>query len=139
MRRVILSLTLAAGVWAQSELNFLSSHVDGREITEMLSRHLRAKAIHQLEQRRSQVQAISTAQQLSERRRLFRERFTRGLGDFPAKTPLNARIAASLDFPDYKIEKVIFESQPGFHVTANLYLPKSATSPHPAILFPLGH
>jgi cephalosporin-C deacetylase-like acetyl esterase len=39
----------------------------------------------------------------------------------------------------FRIEKIIFESQPGFYVTANLYLPKRGQGPYPAILFPLGH
>ena len=55
------------------------------------------------------------------------------------KCPRNARTVATLDFPDYKIEKVIFESQPKFYVTASLYVPKNVTGKRPAILFPLGH
>ena len=41
---------------------------------------------------------------------------------------------------DYTIENVIFESRPGFLVTANLYRPKAAaTGKRPAILCPIGH
>lgn len=38
----------------------------------------------------------------------------------------------------YRIEKILFESQPGHHVTGNLYLPATA-GPHPAVLIPCGH
>ncbi|MBM3795003.1 MAG: hypothetical protein FJW31_13245 [Acidobacteria bacterium] len=46
-----------------------------------------------------------------------------------------------VDRPDHRTEKIVFESQPGFFVTANLYLPKPLRTggKHPAILFPLGH
>ncbi len=61
------------------------------------------------------------------------------VGGLPERTPLNARVTGTLDRGDYKIEKIIFESQPRFFVTANLYLPKKGSPPYPAILFPLGH
>src|SRR5207249_4752118 len=40
--------------------------------------------------------------------------------------------------PDYRIEKLTFESRPQLYVTANLYVPVAAGR-HPAILGPLGH
>ena len=122
-----------------NELNFLTNHVDGREIKEMLPRYLKAKAFRLLDERRNTVSAISSAQNLEARRKMIRERLARELGGLPERTPLNARTVATLDFDAYRIEKVIFESQPGFPVTANLYLPKTGRAPHPAILFPLGH
>ena len=39
----------------------------------------------------------------------------------------------------YRIEKLIFESQPQFYVPAHLYVPKSGQGPFPAIISPLGH
>ena len=52
-----------------------------------------------------------------------RARFRRLLGPLPARSPLNARTVGALDEPGYRIEKVIYESQPHHHVTANLYVP----------------
>jgi hypothetical protein len=54
-------------------------------------------------------------------------------------SPLNAQSVGILEREDYRIEKVIFESQPRFFVIANLYLPKKGNPPYPGILFPLGH
>ena len=45
----------------------------------------------------------------------------------------------TIEREQYRIEKIIFESQPGLYVTANLYLPKNGKPPYPAVLFPLGH
>jgi cephalosporin-C deacetylase-like acetyl esterase len=61
------------------------------------------------------------------------------VGGEPARTPLNARTAAVIMRNGYRIEKVIFESQPKFFVTANLYVPTRGSGPYPAILYPLGH
>src|SRR5678816_1946558 len=92
-----------------------------------------------LDDRHAQISRISSRQSLESRRREFREKFWRILGGEPQRTSLNARIVGSISKPDYRIEKIIFESQPGFFVTGNLYLPKTITGKHPAILFPLGH
>ena len=54
------------------------------------------------------------------------------------RTPLNARTVATLDRDGYRIEKVMFESRPGFHVTGLLHLPVTP-GPHPAVLVPCGH
>jgi dienelactone hydrolase len=62
-----------------------------------------------------------------------------GLNPMPEKTPLNARIFGKLDREGYTIEKVYFESFPGFYVTGNLYRPKGRKGPFPAILTPHGH
>jgi len=62
-----------------------------------------------------------------------------GLDPWPQRNPLNARVVGSVDRGDFKIEKVIFESQPGFLVDALLYIPKKAHVPAPGILSTIGH
>ncbi|MBS0267160.1 MAG: acetylxylan esterase [Planctomycetes bacterium] len=62
-----------------------------------------------------------------------------GLWPMPAKTPLNAVIHGKTERPEYSVEKVYFESAPGFFVTGNLYRPKNATGKVPAVLFAHGH
>jgi len=61
------------------------------------------------------------------------------LGGKFEKTPLNPQIVGTIDRRDYRIEKVIFESQPRVFVTANLYIPKKTKPPHPGVIVPLGH
>ena len=60
-------------------------------------------------------------------------------GKFPSKTPLNARVTGEVNRDAYKIENVIFESRPGFLVTANLYIPKGRSFPLPAVVGTCGH
>jgi dienelactone hydrolase len=60
-------------------------------------------------------------------------------GPMPEKTPLNARITGTLERDGYRIEKVIFESRPGFLVTANLYIPNGGKGPLPAVVGSCGH
>ena len=62
-----------------------------------------------------------------------------GLWPLPEKGPLNAHIYGKIVHPDYTVEKVYFESYPGFLVTGNLYRPRGKEGPFPAIITPHGH
>jgi dienelactone hydrolase len=64
---------------------------------------------------------------------------SQGLWPMPTKTPLNAVIHGKIDQGEYTVEKVYFESAPGFFVTGNLYRPKNASGKAPAVIFPHGH
>jgi dienelactone hydrolase len=71
--------------------------------------------------------------------REVRSKIQQCFGPWPQKTPLNARITGTINRDAYRIEKVIFESRPGFHVTANLYIPAGRKTPLPAVLGTCGH
>lgn len=60
-------------------------------------------------------------------------------GPFPEKTPLQARITGAVERDVYRVENLIFESRPGFSVTANLYLPKDRPLPLPGVVGVCGH
>lgn len=62
-----------------------------------------------------------------------------GLWPLPEKTPLNAEVFDRVERDGYTVEKVYFESYPGFLVTGNLYRPRGRTGPFPGILNPHGH
>lgn len=64
---------------------------------------------------------------------------SQGLWPMPDKTPLNAVIHGKLDQGDYTIEKVYFESMPGFFTTGNLYRPIGDAGARPGVLCPHGH
>jgi cephalosporin-C deacetylase-like acetyl esterase len=61
------------------------------------------------------------------------------VGPLPERTPLNARTIDVIDGEGYRIERVLFESRPRHHVTANLYLPDDCSKPVPGVLVPCGH
>ena len=71
--------------------------------------------------------------------REVREKIRQSFGPFPEKTPLKPRVTGVVDRDGYKIENVIFESRPGFLVTANLYVPKGRKFPLPGVVGTCGH
>ncbi len=142
-RRTFLTTGAAAALpaLAQSneQMNFLTGLPDGRKLAEMLPNHVNSRAFGLLDRRRETIAKIATPADLEARRRYTRRKMIEAIGELPERTPLNARVVGTLDRGDHRVEKVIFESQPKFYVTANLYLPKGGRAPYPAILFPLGH
>jgi len=64
------------------------------------------------------------------------------LQDMPVngeRTPLNVRITGTVQRDGYRIEKLYYESLPGLHVPANLYIPDNISDPVPAVLYVCGH
>lgn len=62
-----------------------------------------------------------------------------GLWPMPTKTPLNAVIHGKIEREGYTVEKVYFESSPGFFVTGSLYRPTNVKGKVPAVMFAHGH
>lgn len=63
-----------------------------------------------------------------------------GLWPMPKKEPLKPVIHGAVERDSYTVEKVFFESYPGFYVTGSLYRPKGEpTGGRPAVLCPHGH
>jgi dienelactone hydrolase len=67
-----------------------------------------------------------------------RARFRRVLGPLPARTPLRARVTGTVPQAGFRVEKVVYESTPHHHVTANLYVPAGPGRKPAALLF-CGH
>jgi cephalosporin-C deacetylase-like acetyl esterase len=100
---------------------------------------LTPEAMERLRARAAKVAAIRTPEQVRERQQYVRERILAQIGGLPEKTPLRPQITGTLQREGYRIEKLIFESQPNYFVTANLYLPERGAPPFPAVVGVAGH
>jgi len=89
--------------------------------------------------RQLELAGLKNPDEWRERQRETRKKLPMFFGKFPEKTPLNAKIVDKLEREGYTIEKIIFESQPKYYVTANLYVPKGRKLPLPGVVFPTGH
>ncbi len=93
----------------------------------------------QLHQRTDSILAVATLEQAQERKRLVRAKLLEDLGGLPDyHGPLHARITGRIRNDSYTIEKVIYESLPGFYITANVYRP-NRPGRYPGVLLQAGH
>lgn len=102
-----------------------------------LYRWLQDQAKLHFDRRRQAIAALKTPEDVQRRQKALREQFLAALGGFPERTPLSPQITGQIERPDYRIEKVIYESRPHHHITANLYLPVGK-GPFPGVIMPCG-
>jgi hypothetical protein len=62
-----------------------------------------------------------------------------GLWPLPPRTDLKPVVTGKIETDHFTVEKLHFQSLPGLYVTANLYVPKKADFPAPAVLYVCGH
>ena len=105
---------------------------------DMVNAALSDRARELFEERDRVVASLGSRADIEDRQRYVRDRFVEGLGGFPDRTPLNARITRTLERDDYRVEMLVYESLPGFYVTANVYVPRGQ-APFPAVLGTAGH
>ncbi|HEU0140025.1 MAG TPA: acetylxylan esterase [Bryobacteraceae bacterium] len=91
------------------------------------------------EERARVIRSAKTPDQAQKYQAEARAMLIETIGKLPPRTPLRARLAGTLDRGEYVIEKVIFESRPRYYVTANVYVPRAARPPFPAVLASVGH
>ncbi|MFH1964113.1 MAG: prolyl oligopeptidase family serine peptidase, partial [Acidobacteriota bacterium] len=120
------------------ELTVLSPDPSLPQSQEMMRSHLRRLSHEALDRRLEEYESLKTEIQIREYQQEMRRFFIEQLGGFPDRTPLNDRVTGNRDYDGFRVEKVIYESVPGFHVTALLYLPLSAP-PYPGVLLLCGH
>jgi DNA-binding beta-propeller fold protein YncE/dienelactone hydrolase len=122
----------------EEDLTVLKTGPEGVPPRKMLSTFLKAECQKHFDARKKAVAELKTPDDVKKRQHDLREKFIAALGGFPEKTPLNAKVVGTIEGDGYRIEKVIYESRPNHHVTANLYLP-AGKGPFPGVLLPCGH
>lgn len=128
-RRELLAITLAAPAFAQKY----------RTYSRCLPEYLSALAHEAYERRNAALLSIRTPEDARKRQAWVRQTFWELIGGEPDRTPLNTRTIRSFKREGYTVETIVYESQPGLHIPANLYIPSTGTPPYPGVLFQMGH
>ncbi|HZV04723.1 MAG TPA: prolyl oligopeptidase family serine peptidase [Gemmataceae bacterium] len=89
----------------------------------------------------SDLADIKTRDDWEKKRPEFRRQFLDmlGLWPLPPRADLHAEITGKFETNRFTVEKLHFQSSPGLYVTGNLYIPKHAKFPAPAVLYLCGH
>ncbi|MGB6743425.1 MAG: acetylxylan esterase [Terracidiphilus sp.] len=99
-----------------------------------------ALAWNEDELRRSRWSQVRNENDLLELRAELRKSVLEMIGGLPTeKTDLHATITGTVSAAGFHIEKLIYQSLPGFYVTALVYVPENGDRVHPAVLVPAGH
>ena len=135
------SAEAAAKQTADEDLQVLSGSINDVNASNMMNHYLRGQARRQFEDWKAQYEQIKTPEQIAEYQKRLRSKFLEAIGPLPQRTPLNPRLTGVVYRNGYKVEKVIFESQPKHYVTGLLFLPdaKEHKPPYPGVLVPCGH
>jgi pimeloyl-ACP methyl ester carboxylesterase len=97
-------------------------------------------AWHQDQLRQERWSQIKTESDLLRLRAELKKSLLDAIGGLPTeKTDLHATITGRIAGNGYHIEKLLYQSLPGFYVTALVYVPENGDKIHPAVLVPAGH
>jgi cephalosporin-C deacetylase-like acetyl esterase len=134
-RREVLGLGLAApaGLAGFRAVHSLAAAAD-------VHRQILEQAARQEEQRRARFAAVRSKADLAALQTTLRQSFIGLLDGLPVQEgiPPSSK-TGTIEADDYVIDKLVFESFPGYFVPALLYKPKNAAGPRPAVLSPCGH
>lgn len=123
-RRIALCLAAAALCAGQErEQTMVALTHEARAITDRAAEEIRSR--------------VEWERVKEKRREELREML--GLSPWPERTPMDLRVTGKLEGPGYSVEKIVYQSLPGFYVTGNLYVPKGLSGPAPAVIYVCGH
>jgi cephalosporin-C deacetylase-like acetyl esterase len=132
---------LSAAAFSQEDLRVLPEKIDNVAPGDMMSHYLRRLAQQKFEDWKVQYEQRKTPEQIAEYQKRLREKFIEAIGGLPERTALNPQVTGIVSRDGYRVEKIIFESQPKHHVSALLFLPDAGKHkpPYPGVLVPCGH
>ena len=122
-----------------SELDVVKSWIHFSDASNSLYHHLAGQAFDLLDKRSNTVAGIRSLPEWKKRQEFVRKTLLDIVGPFPAKPPLNARVTNTVVKDGYKVENIIYESQPEFYVTSSLFIPDGLKGKAPVVIYCSGH
>ncbi len=134
MRTLLLGLSIVSALAAADDSLAVRPDLSGT-----VDRYLTGIAQRMWRERDATIASIRDARDVRKRQEYVRATMLKEIGGFPERTPLNPRVTGKLERDGYTIEKLVYESQPHYYVTANVYVPSSGSRPFAAVLGTAGH
>ncbi|MDA0196537.1 MAG: acetylxylan esterase [Bacteroidetes bacterium] len=123
----------------EENLNVLDDWITWNNPGSLLINHLTKQAHNFYYIRDKEIAQLTAREDWIRRQQAVKAKLIELVGPFPEKTPLNPIITGLIKKDGYRIEKIIFESMPGFYVTACLFIPNKLKGKAPAVLNVIGH
>jgi dienelactone hydrolase len=131
----LLSLGAAAVVRGQEKF----PGVNYRDYSRTLPDFLGGLADTAYKKRNEALAGLTSAPAIAKRQAWARDTFWKLIGGQPERTPLHTKVVGEFKRSNYRVQKLVYESEPELHISANLYLPTSGNPPYPGVLFHMGH
>ncbi len=127
---------------AQNELDVIRNNwLQYNDAPNAFYHHLASHAINILKERNDAISGFNTLSDWQQRQKWVKKTLLDIVGSFPEKTPLNAKIPRIIQKDGYRIEHIIYESQPEFYVTSSMFIPNELKkgSRAPVVIYCSGH
>lgn len=123
------------------DLNLPSEKITEGKPEEMMRRYFLRDVERAAGQWKADYEKRKTADDIAAYQKRLREWLLQSLGGLPERTPLESQTIGTVLRPGYRVEKVLFQSQPKHYVSAILFLPETQRfkPPYPGVLIPCGH
>ncbi len=128
-------------VYAQNEFHIIKDWIQFSDAPNSLYHHLANQAYVQLAQRSEKIARLNSLPDWQERQKWVHETLLDVVGPFPEKTPLNPKVLRVINKYGYRVEHIVYESQPRFYVTSSMFIPDGLKKGNkaPAIIYVSGH
>ena len=136
---LILSSCFTESVTAQDDVTLFNYWQYYSDAENSLYKYFCSTGLQQLQERKAVIDKLQTKEEWKKRQADVRKKLLDIIGPFPDKTPLNVRVTGTIQKEGFRVEKLIYESMPGYYVTAALFIPDNLKAKAPAILNPIGH
>ena len=133
------SLTINFAFAQNEDLSILKDWHKYRDKENDLYHHMAEEGFAYLRERAEVVSQVTSKSDWQKRQALVKKKLMKIVGPFPEKTPLNPNITGTVIKDGYKIEKLYYESQPDFYVTASIFIPDNLDGKTPAVIYCSGH
>jgi hypothetical protein len=137
--RCLIALLATTAAFAADDLTVLKATPEGITPDQQLEVWLKKEFYGMVDRRgeafEKMIKSEAAMRAWQDERKAF---FLKQIGGLPERTPLNPQMVGTLQGKGYRVEKIILETRPSFHLTGNLYLPETPP-PWPAVLVPCGH
>jgi hypothetical protein len=98
---------------AQREFDVIADWNQFSDAHNSLYHHLAKQAFDLLDKRSDKIAGLHSLSDWQKRQQMLKQTFSDIIGPFPEKNPLNAKVLRVIEKDFYKVEHIVYESQPG--------------------------
>ncbi|SHN15601.1 Acetyl xylan esterase (AXE1) [Cyclobacterium lianum] len=144
LRKILLTAMVSVlyllAAYGQEDLKVIQPHwVSFTDGSNALYKHQTMQAFELLSARKKALQQLDSKASWQEWQAQIRKKLWDAVGPFPEKTPLDAEITRKVQKDGFRMEHLVYQSQPGFYVSATLFVPDGLSEKAPAIIYCSGH